>query len=686
MAATEINVQMQQRRDTAAGWTSSGTVLLAGELGYETDTGYAKLGDGSTAWASLDYLPAAGKAKDGTESAPGISFASDTDTGIYRPGSNQFGIATAGVPRIVVANGKVGVGTTSPQTIAHIFANDPILRIQDSSTSASNAFAAIQLAESGANGTLDNYWQIALDGDAGTSSDHLTFRDKTSEVMRIDSSGRLLVNTTTVLETSSAAKLHIAHTSGALIALGRDDSAVADGNDIGKIAFYGNDGGSYEKVAQITCEADGSHASGDKPGRLVFSTTADNASSPSERIRITSSGQIGINRTSPNGLLHMQSPSGTASAFYIQTSATSDPSEINFGDNLGSATGYLHYVHSDDSMRFGTFLSERVRITSSGNVGIKTSSPVADLDVNGRIASVAGSAATPSLHCRTDTDTGINFPESDRIQFITNGSEAARIDSSGRLLVGTSSAFLSGNEKKLQMLHANGGAEIVLGRDDASVSSGNTIGAIQFVGNAGSYQIGAQISAIADGTHGDDDKPTRLTFSTTADGASSPTARMRISNNGVVSIAGAGTTVDNGYLTTSFADGIGNGEQFTITFAGASNNHRGQNIFQINYCNGTNNSSTLYAACFIINIKDTVKSGYNLSLSDFQSIYDVGNTVNDIGDLTFTANNTNGTCTIALPNKVGSGGNSANTTARVTIQRLTSGFSSAMAPTSGVSV
>ena len=57
MAATEVKVQMQQRRDTAAGWASANPTLLSGELGFETDTKKAKLGDGTTAWNSLSYYP-----------------------------------------------------------------------------------------------------------------------------------------------------------------------------------------------------------------------------------------------------------------------------------------------------------------------------------------------------------------------------------------------------------------------------------------------------------------------------------------------------------------------------------------------------------------------------------------------------------------------------------------------------
>jgi hypothetical protein len=46
---------MAQRRGTAAQWTTANTVLLAGEIGFETDTGYFKIGDGTTAWNTLLY-------------------------------------------------------------------------------------------------------------------------------------------------------------------------------------------------------------------------------------------------------------------------------------------------------------------------------------------------------------------------------------------------------------------------------------------------------------------------------------------------------------------------------------------------------------------------------------------------------------------------------------------------------
>jgi hypothetical protein len=48
-------VVIQLRRDTAANWTSSNPTLAQGEMGVETDTAKYKIGDGTTAWATLSY-------------------------------------------------------------------------------------------------------------------------------------------------------------------------------------------------------------------------------------------------------------------------------------------------------------------------------------------------------------------------------------------------------------------------------------------------------------------------------------------------------------------------------------------------------------------------------------------------------------------------------------------------------
>jgi hypothetical protein len=111
------------------------------------------------------------------------------------------------------------------------------------------------------------------------------------------------------------------------------------------------------------------------------------------------------------------------------------------------------------------------------------------------------------------------------------------IDSSGRLLVGTSSDLSGGTTSTALQVKRSGGGYIGLARGDTSVTDGNDIGGLRFYTNdpSGHNDVGI-IQCVADGTHNSDDYPTRLEFSTTADGESGPTERMRIDNSGNVGI------------------------------------------------------------------------------------------------------------------------------------------------------
>jgi hypothetical protein len=73
---------------------------------------------------------------------------------------------------------------------------------------------------------------------------------------------------------------------------------VLSGETVGNLRFYGFDGASYVRTAQIFSAVDGTPGTNDMPGRLVFSTTADGASSPTERMRIDQAGRIGVGTTS----------------------------------------------------------------------------------------------------------------------------------------------------------------------------------------------------------------------------------------------------------------------------------------------------------------------------------------------------------------------------------------------------
>jgi hypothetical protein len=53
-----MTTKIQLRRDTSANWTSINPTLFSGEIGFETNTGKFKIGNGSSAWSALDYFEA----------------------------------------------------------------------------------------------------------------------------------------------------------------------------------------------------------------------------------------------------------------------------------------------------------------------------------------------------------------------------------------------------------------------------------------------------------------------------------------------------------------------------------------------------------------------------------------------------------------------------------------------------
>jgi hypothetical protein len=167
------------------------------------------------------------------------------------------------------------------------------------------------------------------------------------------------------------------------------------------------------------------------------------------------------------------------------------------------------------------------------------------------------------------------------------------IDSEGRVLVGftTSVAAVSTQNVNVQIsgVGSTTGQSITRYSADAGtnqlllqksrgalgaqgvVSSGDPFGQVEFAGSDGTAFIaGARIRAEVDGTPGTNDMPGRLVFSTTADGASSPTERMRISSTGIVTIPGSisaryTTKCTNATTATSITPDISAANQYSYT-------------------------------------------------------------------------------------------------------------------------
>ena len=193
----------------------------------------------------------------------------------------------------------------------------------------------------------------------------------------------------------------------------------------------------------------------------------------------------------------------------------------------------------------------------------------------------------------------------------TSAAERMRIDSSGRLLVGTSSALTGTNSANgiLTIKGYPGGAtsaaifNLARGLNSASVSSGNTLGRIVFADQqAGEYAL---IEGECDGTPGSGDYPGRLTFSTTADGASSPTERMRIDSSGRLLVGTSSAPTQGlyaqyapltvrGYIGNSAGNGVINISSGTAAASLASGNDIGTLAFS-----DSNGGEFARISCFV---------------------------------------------------------------------------------------
>jgi len=119
----------------------------------------------------------------------------------------------------------------------------------------------------------------------------------------------------------------------------------------------GDDGTSFIDAAAIGAYADGTPGTNDMPGRLVFSTTADGASSPTERLRITSAGSLLVGTSSPftsAARIHVDVASATLGAWVSSTATTSGRLHMRFENPNGvvgsistSGTATSYNVSSD---------------------------------------------------------------------------------------------------------------------------------------------------------------------------------------------------------------------------------------------------------------------------------------------------------------------------------------------------
>jgi hypothetical protein len=420
----------------------------------------------------------------GSAAAPTYTFTGDTNTGIYSPGADQVAVATNGTGRLFVdANGNIAVGTSTTSNFGATSRSFDI--------NAAGGIANLYVKSGAIGGGLmadagNGYVQL------WTSTSHpIAFNIAFSEKMRLDTSGRLGIGTSAPNEL-----LEVRGTENQGIRL----TSTASSGEGANLQWYSEQSGDNKITAEI--ESDGSGTG----GNLSFRTRST-AGILTDRVLIDNAGRVGIGTTSPGAALEVINTTGKISA-----RATTGVSSLALQIYNNGTDSYI------DSTAYGAGSGGGIAFRRNGTV------EMGRFDTSGRLL-VGTSSARGQLGITPGVQSeGTNFAQ---------GTLALTVNSN-------SGAY------PLISLARSGGTSL---GSNTIVSNGDIVGKIFFTAADGVDMASAvaTIEAVIDGTPGSDDLPGRLVFSTTADGASSPTERMRITQDGKVSI-GLATPGGNGPL------------------------------------------------------------------------------------------------------------------------------------------
>jgi hypothetical protein len=328
-------------------------------------------------------------------------------------------------------SGNVGIGTANPTNFG-----GTTLQTNHGSTYSANLVSSgayiLQMIASATHGAMSM---------GARSNHHVAFTTNDTERMRITSGGAVGIGTSSpsqALEISGSAPI---------IRL----------TDTGASNNYSEINADYTS-GSLQISADTANASSNS--RIIFAV--DNT----ERMRIDSSGNLGIGTLSPSGLLDVHSASGDANML-ITTGTTNASTTLMFGDSDSTNIGRVQYDHSNNSMRFNTAGTERMRLTSGGDVGIGTSSPnnnsgrttltINNASQGGAIDLEHNGTVVGKFICDGSNTLGIQADGNRDILFKTNGNSRMLLSGSGEALIGTTSG---GSSTRLNLTGGASGSSI----------------------------------------------------------------------------------------------------------------------------------------------------------------------------------------------------------------------------------
>jgi hypothetical protein len=295
-----------------------------------------------------------------------------------------------------------------------------------------------------------------------------------------------------------------------------DTTIVQDGDQLGRIEFDGADGADLvTKGAQIEAVVDGTPSADDMPTRLVFSTTADGANAPTEHMRISSSGNIGINNASPTVTLDVAGTgrflkTNNDANLILETTDTDanagpklellrNPSEAGVDNDLLGIIQFRGLNDASENTRWAEF-DTRIVDASDGTEDGRTQLAVikdgtlvsafnADMDL-GEIVINDGSKDI-DFRVESDNDTAAFFVDG------ANGNIGMSVTAPETHIPVSHNA-----DKRSFVNFFSGGTQFVAGRSDTAVVAGDYIGGYLFKTNDLSVNKFGGMVCTADDTAG----------------------------------------------------------------------------------------------------------------------------------------------------------------------------------------
>jgi hypothetical protein len=468
--SSNIQTQLNAKEPTittlgvAKGGTGTGTAFTAGSVVFAGASGVYTQDNANLFWDNTDDRLGIGTASPGyklqvvsagagaseivasntlggerihliSRNSAGVSYAQSQNSqllvGTFDNYALQFMVNNT-TRMLVDTTGNVGIGTSSPSSKLDVRG------ITSGIVASGAAFSAIRTSDFFYNNILADGFDTYT---AANGSAPMLFRTGGAERMRIDSSGRLFLNSTTGVGND---QMLVAFNSSGSITQAinmRDTNASGNGNSflvlrrsddtyLGAIGRSGTDSAMFvEGNSYLTLRTGGT-----------------------ERMRIDSSGNVGIGTSSPGGTYGKLTVAGGVRT----VEDTSSKLEIGRFSS-GAPNSYIKLSPNSASLRFTNAADDTdlMTLTNAGNLGIGnaaipyTTSGRTVFNVNGTSSTImslqtAGSnrgylyadGSLLSLETETGVALRLTTNAAQPISFVTNGSERARIDTSGNFMVG----------------------------------------------------------------------------------------------------------------------------------------------------------------------------------------------------------------------------------------------------------